>query len=88
MAADVSVATASASLSGVTIEDDAEGDITVKAVELGEKKSDVVEASSPAVASVVVAEASTASVASAAAEAVASAVAGAVPAVASVQKMG
>jgi hypothetical protein len=85
-AADASVATAAASASGVTIEDDAEGDITVKAVELGEKKSDVVEASSPAVASAMVAVASTVSVASAAA--VASGAAVAVPAVASVKKWG
>jgi hypothetical protein len=47
-AADVSVATDTAySASDVSILDDAEGDITVKAV-LGEKKSDVVEASAPA----------------------------------------
>jgi hypothetical protein len=79
-AADVSVPTAAAYFaSGVTFRDDAEGDITVKAVESGEKKSDVLEASSPAVAS-------TASVASAAAVAYAAAVAA--PAVASGQKNG
>jgi hypothetical protein len=54
-AADVSIATAAAYFaSGVTIVDDAEMvDITVKAVKLGEKHSVIVEASSPAVASVV-----------------------------------
>ncbi len=60
------------SASGVSISDDAEGDITVKAV-VGEKKSDVVEASAPAVASLAVAvtsATSTAAVASAVAVAV------------------
>ena len=57
-AADVSVATDAAySASDVSILDDAEGDITVKAV-LGEKKSDVVEASAPAAAPAAVAVAS------------------------------
>jgi hypothetical protein len=47
VAADVFIATVAAySTSGVTIADDAElGDITIKAVELGEKISVVVEAS-------------------------------------------
>jgi hypothetical protein len=82
-AADVSIATAAAySASGVSIMDDAEGDITVKAVS-GEKKSDVVEASAPAVASVAVAVASAMSTA-----AVASAAAVAVPDVLSVGKKG
>ncbi len=68
----------------MTIADDAElGDITIKAVELGEMNSDVVEASAPAVASAA-AEASMAAVASAVAEASAAAVAA--PAVASVEK--
>jgi hypothetical protein len=46
----------------VSIGDDAEGDITVKAVS-GEKKSDVVEATAPAVVSAAVAVASATSAA-------------------------
>jgi hypothetical protein len=73
-AADVSVATASAYLAlGVSITDDAERDITVKAVS-GKKKPDVVEATAPSVPSAAVAVASgmtAVAVASAAAVAVA-----------------
>jgi hypothetical protein len=68
------------------VADYAEGYISAKAVESGEKKYDVVQASAPVVASTVVAVASVASVASAVA--VASAATVAAPAIASVQKSG
>ncbi len=74
VATDVSITTVAAhSASGVTIADDAElGDITVKAVELGEKNSVVVETSALAVASAVMPTAALAATANfATAEAVA-----------------